>query len=76
MVKDAHGVAPILIYIGSTVDPVHILVPAAEAEVAAWDYFRSKVPTRSCGKFWVKNEVIIRTLLVKNNASQILPVFM
>ena len=35
MIEDAHGGAPVLVDVRPAVDPVHVLVPVAEAQVAA-----------------------------------------
>ena len=53
-VKDAHGSAPILVDIRPAVDPVHVLVPAAKAEVTAGDDLGGEVPICCCSKSWGK----------------------
>ena len=49
-VEDAHGGAPVLVDVRPAVDPVHVLVPAADDEVAARDDFGGEIISRRRGE--------------------------
>ena len=56
MVKDAHGGAPVLVDVRPAVDPVHVLVPIADAEVAARYDFGGKIIGRRGRESFISNK--------------------
>ena len=54
-IKGAHSGAQILVDMRTTVDPVHIFVPATIGEVAIWDDLCGEYPTCGRGgKIWLE----------------------
>ena len=77
MVKDAHGGAPVLVDVRPAVDPVHVLVPVAEAEVATRYDFGGKVICRRGRKSFMINILAYAiTSIIFNYISSILLVLM